>query len=74
MPILLTKSEAAQMLRCSVRTLDTLRAERGLPYVQMPGCRRVLFDREQIAQWLQSVNTGNSSTNTNSEAEDDGNK
>ena len=55
---LLTKTEAAQLLRISQRTLDTARAERGLPYISLPGCRKILFDREKLEEWLRlnSVN------------------
>lgn len=57
--ILLTKSEAAELLRISPRTLDTARAKRGLPYIVLPGCRKILFDREQLDEWLR-LNSFNS--------------
>lgn len=56
---LLTKTECAEMLHVSPRTIDTMRVERGLPYLTMQGTRRILFDQEQVRNWLQSVNTDN---------------
>ena len=52
----LTKPETAKLLRCSVRTLDVARTKHGLPYLIMPGCRRILFDREQVLTWLEQHN------------------
>lgn len=59
--VILTKPEAAELLRISPRTLDTARVERGLPYIQLPGCRKILFDRQQLLSWVES-NTVNSPT------------
>ena len=56
---LLTKEECAQMLRVSPRTVDSMRAERGLPFLTLPMSRRILFDPEQVRNWLQNVNTEN---------------
>ena len=58
-PKMLTKEEAAKLLRISQRTLDTARAKHGLPYISLPGCRKILFDREQLEEWLRlnSVNS-----------------
>ena len=49
---LLTKSEAAQLLRISPRTLDTARMKRGLPFITLPGCRKILFDEQQLRDWV----------------------
>lgn len=54
-----TKEEVARALHVSPRTIDSMRAERGLPYLTMQGTRRILFDPEQVRNWLQSVNTDN---------------
>lgn len=51
---LLTKNEAAKMLRISPRTLDTARAQRGLPYITLPGCRKILFDEQELLDWVQA--------------------
>lgn len=51
---LLTRPEAASLLRVSLRTLDTLIAEGHVPRPTSFGGRRVFFHREQLELWIRS--------------------
>ena len=65
---MLDKSEVAKLLHCSIRTIDEERAKRGMPYLLMPGCRKVLFDRTQVLTWLESYNNiDNNNVNSNND-------
>lgn len=55
----LTKQEVSKLLHVSPRTIDTMRFERNLPYLTMPQTRRILFDKDAVLAWLQSVNNDN---------------
>lgn len=46
----LTKKEVADLLKCSVRTVDSLRTNDGLPCVKLG--RLVRFSKEQVEAWL----------------------
>lgn len=51
-PDLLTAAEAAEMLRCSVRTIRQLTYTGGLPHLKVG--RRVFYPRPALAQWVRS--------------------
>lgn len=48
----LTRSEAASFLRCSLATLDRLCREEALPFHRLGDCRR--FTRAELLEWLQA--------------------
>lgn len=48
----MTEAEAADYMRVSVRTLKTLRLEKGLPYARLG--RRVVLRRDDCDAWLRS--------------------
>ena len=52
---ILTKKEVAKKLRVSVRTIDNLRKNHGLPCVIMGGLIR--FIEEEIDAWLRNQST-----------------
>lgn len=47
----LTKKEVADLLKCSVRSVDSLRTNDGLPCVKLG--RLVRFSREAVQAWLE---------------------
>lgn len=49
--LLLDKERMATAICVSVPTLDDMR-KRGCPCVPVPGARRVLFDPDEVIQWL----------------------
>lgn len=51
MPNLIGKKEVAEMLDCSVRQVDYLRKEDGLPFLQIGVC--VKFRPEDIDRWIE---------------------
>lgn len=46
----LTVKQVAELLQCSVRTVNELRAKNGLPCVKLG--RLVRFSKEQVQAWL----------------------
>lgn len=48
-PVLLTRSEVKEILKCSARTVDRLRERGQLPFVQVPGSRLVRYRPEAVA-------------------------
>ncbi len=46
-----TKSEAADYVRLSARTLDAAKAQGALPFYRV-GARKVLFKRSDLDKWL----------------------
>ena len=46
-----TASEAAQFLRCSLRTVHELTRTNRIPYRKLPNGRRCLFTYEELAAW-----------------------
>ena len=51
----LVSEEVAKQLRCSVRSVHGLTAAGRLPHRKLPGMRRVLYPREEIAQYLEGA-------------------
>lgn len=51
-PDLLNAAEAAEVLRCSVRTVRQLTYTGGLPHLKVG--RRVFYPRAAVAQWVRS--------------------
>lgn len=47
----LTRKEVADLLKCSVRSVDSLRKNYGLPCVKLN--RLVRFSREAVEAWLE---------------------
>jgi excisionase family DNA binding protein len=47
----LTADEVAARLRCSLRTVHELARRNEIPLRRLPGCRRLLFAAEHLAQW-----------------------
>ena len=47
----LTADEVAARLRCSLRTVHELARRNEIPLRRLPGCRRLLFVTEHLAQW-----------------------
>jgi excisionase family DNA binding protein len=47
----LTADEVAARLRCSLRTVHELARRNEIPLRRLPGCRRLLFPPEHLAQW-----------------------
>jgi excisionase family DNA binding protein len=47
----LTAEEVAARLRCSLRTVHELARRNEIPLRRLPGCRRLLFAAEHLAQW-----------------------
>lgn len=47
----LTADEVAARLRCSLRTVHELARRNEIPLRRLPGCRRLLFVAEHLAQW-----------------------
>ncbi len=56
MAYLIGKKEVAEMLGCSVRKVDSLRKEDGLPFVQIGVC--VKFRPEAVTAWIQKREQG----------------
>lgn len=52
--------EMARLLRVSRRTVLLWRQAGFLPFIKLPGCRRVLFDPEAVRQALQRAQRGGS--------------
>jgi excisionase family DNA binding protein len=50
----LTVEEAAELLRCSTRSVHERTRLRELPCRRLPGTRRVLFRREELEAWVES--------------------
>ena len=48
----LTSEEVAELLRCSVRSVHGLTAAGRLPHRKLAGMRRVLYQPEELAQYL----------------------
>lgn len=48
---LLDKKQVAEMLACSVRQIDFLRAEKNLPWVSIGALVR--FDRSEVEAWME---------------------
>lgn len=48
----LTSEETAELLRCSVRSVQALVSERRIPHRRIGGVRRTLFSPDEIARWL----------------------
>jgi len=46
----LNVNDVAEMLKCSVRTVHSLRASEGLPFVKLG--RLVRFPKEAVLDWL----------------------
>lgn len=51
-PAYLTAPEAAELLRCSVRSLHGLTAASRIPCRKLAGQRRILFLEDELAAWL----------------------
>ncbi|MDO4857117.1 MAG: excisionase family DNA-binding protein [Thermoguttaceae bacterium] len=49
---LIDKKEAAQMLNCSLRQVDYLRENYGLPWIRLGEVVR--FDRAKVQEWLEA--------------------
>jgi excisionase family DNA binding protein len=47
----LTVDDVAERLCCSVRTVHARVARSEIPFRRLPGCRRLLFDEDDIAAW-----------------------
>ena len=47
----LTADEVAARLRCSLRTVHELARRNEIPLRRLPGCRRLLFVTDHLAQW-----------------------
>lgn len=47
----LTAGEVAERLRCSLRTVHELARRNEIPLRRLPGCRRLLFVADHLAQW-----------------------
>ncbi len=50
----LTVEEAAELLRCSTRSVHERTRLRELPCRRLPGTRRVLFRRDELEAWVES--------------------
>lgn len=62
MPNLIGKKEVAEMLDCSVRQVDYLRKEDGLPFVQIGVC--VKFRPEAVIAWILKREQGDGTEQT----------
>lgn len=62
MPNLIGKKEVAEMLDCSVRQVDYLRKEDGLPFVQIGVC--VKFRPEAVTAWILKREQGDGTEQT----------
>lgn len=51
---LMTRQEAAALLRISLRTLDNLIERRVVPRPVSLGGRRLFYHREQLSRWVRS--------------------
>lgn len=48
----LTVEEVAELLRCSTRTVHELTRKGAIPHRRIGGTRRCLFQRDEVAAWL----------------------
>jgi excisionase family DNA binding protein len=48
----LTTEEAADVLRCSLRTVQQLVADAAIPHRKVAGMRRVLFDPDELEAYM----------------------
>lgn len=49
----LTVEDVAERLRCSRRTVHELTRTDAIPCVRLPGVRRVLFDEDELVEWVE---------------------
>jgi excisionase family DNA binding protein len=54
---LLTGKQCAGLLRCSPSHIYDLVRDKRIPYIRIPGCKRLFFDRVTIDEYLKCLET-----------------